>query len=1183
MLRLSQQGFRKLQLRLFCMVILFSGPVIFLDDSTADQVGGDEYQPAETDSEFTFRVPVDVVVVNAVVSDESGRPVTDLTADDFEVYEDGEPQSIQTFTRESYQRVSVAEDVERGEEPEPRSVGVEDSGVGQVRYLSLFIDDLTSPSLGSYIQIRDAMRRFLKQSSQASDQVAIVSASGRFQVPFTQDRARLLQEISQLPKKLNISASFRSDCPEMSDLQAERIFNSTGARALEVAVSEVIRCQPWLMASETTPQETDPAIFAAGGFVGGVVTGAATSQRLAEGWVRRLAAQQHRESEYRNRRLMLSLRHHVRSLKHFKGRKSLILCSDGFLSQERRYEMHEIIDSALRAGVILNTLDIRGLYTTGYTATQGDQMALGGDLMIAKTQMRTEDMQLQAEALAELAGETGGIYFHGSNDLFAGLQKISDNQSLYYVLTYASPSQASDGRYHRIKVNVRRPGLKISHRKGYFSQKERISSERLKKKDIVGALQALGSLNEIPVQVSYNTSRLANNHYQLDVLTQLDFRGFPFLEENHRRTNLMHLVVVVFDAKGKYVGGQEKAVDFKLTDPSYLALLRHGLKSRVGVQVGAGRYTIKVVVRESIDTLLGSFRKTIEVPQTTQGLADSQSIFSVEERTLMEAFDSPTTLRQLPLTLRASYFYDKPELARILIAAEINGKPTPSEPGDSRKISVLGLAYAADGIVASGFRETLMGSSSGFAYRNYFKLSPGKYRLKLAASDESGRSGTAEQDLFIPALPSGRTVCSSLVVSQELGYLPPYLRNLQEELAVENDPLFHQGFQIFEPTRNRFHQDHPVAVFYRLYNLTDHREGRDWTARVRLSNANGEGHEFSPLPLAGGLEPGAAGEVTVGFKLPIHHLPPGAYELSVETDLVPTGRSVGCESERVWIGSQPASVSDPLDGIGLLKYYDVPAPVDVAETSYQDEAYLKITQLKDPSQQAPLIEAFLRDYPQSKHLAGLHRLATLVFLQLRDHRKLVEHGETALRLSPAQPEILRVLAKAYQAAGELDKAIDRASGALSAIKEISKPAGLDESRWRSQLHLFFSDNYACLGSVFFEKYETERRKSSASQGETALHLEKAADYLRKAVALDPRSAFAQFHLGIVFAAQNLLDEAMGSLAKAVVLEEAFADIAQENLEAIYKAIHRDSLYGLNEVIEKARTDLGATKGDISMR
>lgn len=1182
MLCFSQQRLRKLQLKLFCMVLLFSGLLLFSDESTADQGGGNEHGPTETDSEFTFRVPVDVVVVKAVVSDKRGHPVTGLTADDFEVYEDGELQSIQTFAQESYQPISVAAGVERGEEPEPRFVDVEDSGAGQERYFSLFIDDLTSPSLGSYMRIRDAMRRFLKRSLQASDQVAILSASGRFQIPYTQDRTRLLQEISQLPKKLNISMSFRSGCPQMSDLQAERIFNSTGARALEVAVSEAIRCQPGLMASETLPQETDPRIFAAGGLEGSEGSGVATSQRFAEGWARRLAAQQHRESQFRNRRLMRSLRHHVRSLKRFKGRKSVILLSDGFLSQGSRYEMHEIIDSALRAGVILNTLDTRGLYTTGYTATQGDQIALGGDLMIAKTQMRTEDMQLQAEALAELARETGGIYFHNSNDLFGGLQEISDNQSLYYVLTYASPSQASDGRYHRIKVNVRRPGLKVSHRKGYFSRKDRISSERQKKKDIVGALQALGNLSEIPVQVSYNTSRLADNRYQLDVLTRLDFRGFPFLEENRRRTNLMHLVVVVFDAKDKYVGGQEKAVDFRLTDPSYLALLKHGLKSRVGVQVGAGRYTIKVVVRESVDTLLGSFRETIEVPQATQSSADSQSIFSVEETRLIEALDSPTTLRQLPLRLRASYFYDEPELARVLIAAEIDGNPAPTEPGDSRKISVLGVAYGADGSVASGFRETRVGESIGFTYRNYFKLGPGKYRLKLAASDESGRSGRAEQDLFIPALPSGRTVCSGLVVSQELGYLPPYLRHLQEELAVEKDLLSHQGFRIFEPTRNRFNQDHPVAVFYRLYNLSDHREGTGWTARVRLSNTNGEGHEFSPLPLAGGLEPGAAGEVTVGFKLPIHHLPPGAYELSVETDLVPTGTSVGCGSETVWIGSQPASVSDLRDGIGLLKYFDVPVPVDIAERFYQDEAYLKITQLKDPSKQAPLIEAFLRDYPGSKHLAGLHRLATLVFLQLRDHQKLVEHGETALRLSPVQPEILRVLAKAYQAAGELDKAVDRAFRALSTIKEKSKPAALDESRWRSQLHLFFADNYACLGSVFFEKYETERRQSSASHREMALHLEKAADYLGKAVAFDPRSGFAQFHLGLVFAAQNLLDEAMDSLAKAVVLKGAFVDIARENLEAIYKAIHRNSLDGLDEVIDKARTDLEASKTDLSM-
>ena len=54
-------------------------------------------QAEDPDAEFTFRVPVDVVVVNALVTDRQGHPVTDLTANDFSVYEDGRRQEIQTF------------------------------------------------------------------------------------------------------------------------------------------------------------------------------------------------------------------------------------------------------------------------------------------------------------------------------------------------------------------------------------------------------------------------------------------------------------------------------------------------------------------------------------------------------------------------------------------------------------------------------------------------------------------------------------------------------------------------------------------------------------------------------------------------------------------------------------------------------------------------------------------------------------------------------------------------------------------------------------------------------------------------------------------------------------------------------------------------------------------------------
>src|SRR5262249_52903962 len=56
----------------------------------------------EKSGTFTFKVPVDVVVVNLVVTDKQGNPVKDLTFDDFRLYEEGQPQRIHTLALESY-------------------------------------------------------------------------------------------------------------------------------------------------------------------------------------------------------------------------------------------------------------------------------------------------------------------------------------------------------------------------------------------------------------------------------------------------------------------------------------------------------------------------------------------------------------------------------------------------------------------------------------------------------------------------------------------------------------------------------------------------------------------------------------------------------------------------------------------------------------------------------------------------------------------------------------------------------------------------------------------------------------------------------------------------------------------------------------------------------------------------
>ena len=539
---------------------------------------------------FTFKVPVDVVVVNAIVTDKQGNPVKDLKVDDFRVYEDGKLQPIHTFALESYK---ATQDPAQTPGKPTGATAAEDPGSTQSRMISIVVDDLATSAPHFFMYAQEALKKFLGSGIDPADLVSLSTASGNLNQPFTSDRDLLLSLVGELHKKVQRAGTVKSQCPELTDLQALRIRNDQpdGGTSLQVAITETIICQH--------------------------LEGLTNAAQVAEPMVRSAAAQQFEENQYRYRSLLSSVKQYLRSLRHFEGRKSLILISDGFLSDYVRYELQDVTDMALRSGVIFNTVDVRGLFTTNYAAS--DRVTVGNDqesfiLLSRKPQMRIDDMQQQELPLRQLSSETGGMHIGNTNDLAAGMRKIIDSQSFYYILSYATPSAKSDGRYHKIKLEVTRPGLNVTYRKGYYAPKEQISFERRKKDDIIEALRAPGNLNEIPIKLSYNYFQMDDARYQLALMTQVNIRGMKFVEEDSRHKNLISVIVVALDEHDQYIDGLEKTIDLNLTGPSYDALLNHGFTSKMDVKVPPGRYRIRAVVREGLHTKMGSINKMIEVP-----------------------------------------------------------------------------------------------------------------------------------------------------------------------------------------------------------------------------------------------------------------------------------------------------------------------------------------------------------------------------------------------------------------------------------------------------------------------------------------------------------------------------------------------------------------------------------------
>ena len=167
--------------------------------------------------------------------------------------------------------------------------------------------------------------------------------------------------------------------------------------------------------------------------------------------------------------------------------------------------------------------------------------------------------------------------------------------------------------------------------------------------------------------MSYHSSRLDQDTYRLEIVTRLGFEDVPFLAEEGKRINRVNLAVVAFDAQDEYVGGDEKAWDFKLGDGSYQALLQSGLISKVVLKVPPGRYQVKVAARENLNSGLGSLRRTVEVPL----LSDRDTMGSLE-KTVLRGLRASERHHDLDLDFKAHFFYEETERALVLISARVS-------------------------------------------------------------------------------------------------------------------------------------------------------------------------------------------------------------------------------------------------------------------------------------------------------------------------------------------------------------------------------------------------------------------------------------------------------------------------------------------------------------------------------
>ncbi len=329
---------RRLALVGFVLCVFGTGSFAFQADSGPKEIGANirTYWPR---SRFTLRADSNLVEVGVVVRDNRGRAIGGLGKDDFEIEDAGRRQDITLFSVET-------------STPRPKTVPetlktvanrAVESPRYQLRYVALLFDDYSMPFAHQFY-VKEAAKRFVRGGLSQGDRVGLFTTSGKQIVPFTDDGAKLAAAIDGYNSFPH--APDGGICPKLTPYDAYVIANRIDFETLAVKSEERAVCSRGRspLAGGRRPGQvghwpfpgTDPVMMQAEAMWTQIRD---TSMRALE-TVGRL----------------------VDYMAQLPGGRMVLLASSGFLVGTLEREQQDVINRALRAEVVINAIDAKGLY-----------------------------------------------------------------------------------------------------------------------------------------------------------------------------------------------------------------------------------------------------------------------------------------------------------------------------------------------------------------------------------------------------------------------------------------------------------------------------------------------------------------------------------------------------------------------------------------------------------------------------------------------------------------------------------------------------------------------------------------------------------------------------------------------------------------------------------------------------
>jgi VWFA-related protein len=535
---------------------------------------------SQEDTSTTFKVKVNLIEVRVVVRDAQGNAVGKLEKEDFQLFDNGKPQIITKFSMD-----------QPGAKPAPKPASdglpLADAPPGLPLHYTIYLFDDIHLTAGDLPRVRDAVSRNLR-NLQSTERVAIFTLSGQSELDFTDDRDKMQDALNHL-RPHPITAFGGQKCPDVSYYLADQIQNKSDGQALQVAIRDAIACLG-------IPTGTDVADQAAIATAHSVVT--ATSIQVLDA------------GRHETQVALAALNSAVQRMGTMPGQRSIILVSPGFYNPDQLQAQMEIADRALHSGVVIGTLDARGLYTVMPDASI---RASTSDNTVPMLQYMHQEATANADVLSELAYATGGTFVQNSNDFEGGIRRLTALPEYSYLLAFSPADLKLDGRFHNLKVTVKGQKFNIQARKGYYAPRQAADAAEQAKQQIRDEVFSQDELHDLPVELHTQFFKTSDDDAKLSVVVRLDVRHLHYRKVDGRNNNSLTVVSALFDRNGNYVSGNQKTVDMHWKDDTLGTKLAAGVTLKSSFDVKSGSYMVRLVVRDEEGQVTAQ-NGSIEIP-----------------------------------------------------------------------------------------------------------------------------------------------------------------------------------------------------------------------------------------------------------------------------------------------------------------------------------------------------------------------------------------------------------------------------------------------------------------------------------------------------------------------------------------------------------------------------------------